>query len=558
MVRTILESDNKIDRDLGLMRFVLVHLSGSRRGKTEEFEVNRLTVGTDPASDITFDPLRDPAVSPQHAEFSVEHCDLILRDKGSQGGTFVNHQCITEIILQDNDLITLGQEGPHLRIRIKPGAYAKCKPLHDILCDCRDIAKAAQHGWFTSTTLFFRHLLSDLAFHATIPVRFLTGVIVLLPAVLLAGLLYTNYSSRWTYERQISGLLSQLETGKVSREVLEQKIQKEREQTAESVQKLKQEVETLTILLQGKEKGHATEEDIVTLKQRLKTVEAELAASEQIISHFRGGVAFIQGAFGFSEKGTGRPLRYQGMDDNGFPLRDKEGRPLFTFEGETPEVTVSFTGTGFLADPKGFILTNRHLAHPWEMDRAAQQLVESGFEPRLIMFRAFFPDVTTPFDLRVIKVSDEADVALVKFDPGHLRLPVLSLGRGTGKAAVGEPIILMGYPTGLDALIARADQATTSEILQKAGEDTESIAQELSNRKLIRPLTTQGHIGDTQADQIIYDAQTTFGGSGGPVLNLQGEVVAINHMILRRFGGANFGVPIHFGIELLREARRTD
>lgn len=557
MVRTILKSDDKAASDLGLIKFALVHLSGSQRGKTEEFEVNRLTVGTDPVNDLTFDPARDPAVSPWHAEFSVEHCDLILRDKGSHGGTFVNQQCITEIILQDNDLVMFGQDGPKIRIRIKPGAYANRKPLHDILCDCRDIAKADQRGWTISTVLFFRHLLSDLAFHATIPVRLFAGMALLLPFVLLTGLLYSQYSNRLAHERQISGLISQIETGKVSREALEQKIQKEREETAESLQKLKQEVEMLTILLQGKEKGHATEEDIVILRQRLKTVEAELAAAEQIISHVRGGVVFIQGAFGFAEKGTGRPLRYQGMDANGLPLRDADGRLLFTFEGDTPEVAVSFTGTGFLVDSKGFMLTNRHLAMPWEMDRAAQQLVESGFEPRLILFRAFFPDITKPFDLQTIKASDKADVALVKFDPGHLKLHVLSLGPGTGKAAVGEPIILMGYPTGLDALIARADQATISEILQKAGENPDNLAQELANRKLIRPLTTQGHIGDTQADQLIYDAQTTFGGSGGPVLNLQGEVIAINHMILRRFGGANFGVPIRFGIELLNEARKT-
>jgi S1-C subfamily serine protease len=557
MAKAFQEIGDKTGNERGLVRFAIVHLSGSRRGKTEEFEVNRLTVGTDPANDLTFDPARDPVVLPWHAEFSVEHCDLILRDRGTQGGTFVNHQCITEIILQDNDLVMFGREGPKVRIRIKPGAYANCKPLHDILCDCRDIAKAAQHGWFTSTALFFRHLLSELAFHATIPVRLLAGVIVLLPAVLLAGLLYTNYSSRWTYDRQISGLLSQLETGKVSREAMEQKIQKGRDQTAESVQILKQEVERLSILLQGKEKGHATEEDIVTLKQRLRTVEAEMAASEKIISSFRGGVALLQGTYGFAEKGTRRLLRYQGVDAEGEPLRDADGNPLFTFEGDTPLVTASFTGTGFLVDTQGFMLTNRHLANPWEMDQGAKQLMGKGLEPRLFMLRAFFPDVPTPFDLRVIKVSDEADVALVKFDPGNLRLPVLSLGRGMGKAAVGDPILLMGYPAGLDGPLARADQATISEILQRAGEDTDNLAQELANRKLIRPLTTQGHIGDTQSNQLIYDAQTTFGGSGGPVLNMQGEVIAINHMILRRFGGANFGVPIKFGIELLREAQRT-
>jgi hypothetical protein len=41
--------------------------------------------------------------------------------------------------------------------------------------------------------------------------------------------------------------------------------------------------------------------------------------------------------------------------------------------------------------------------------------------------------------------------------------------------------------------------------------------EELAGHNLIRPITTQGHIGDVLADKIVYDAQTTVGGSGGPL-----------------------------------------
>jgi hypothetical protein len=37
----------------------------------------------------------------------------------------------------------------------------------------------------------------------------------------------------------------------------------------------------------------------------------------------------------------------------------------------------------------------------------------------------------------------------------------------------------------------------------------------LARRHLIRPITTQGHMGDVLPDKIVYDAQTTSGGSGG-------------------------------------------
>lgn len=535
------------------MRFALVHLSGSRRGRTQEFAVNRLTIGTDLANDLTFDPIRDPAVSPAHAELSVENCELVLRDKGSQGGTFVNHQCVAEIILQDEDLITFGQGGPQVRVRIRPEQYASCKPFRDILCDCRDIAAAARRGWLVGAVLFFRHLLSDLAFHASRPVRVIAGAVVLIPVALVVGLLYAQYTAHQQYQREISGLLSQLETGRISQEGLEQQVQEERRRVTDVLQEQKKERETLATLLARKQAEQATQAEVTRLKQRLRALEVELAASERIISRFRGGVAFLQGSFGFVERSTGRALRYQGMDADGEPQRDAQGHPLFTLEDKFPPVTVTFTGTAFLVDARGFLLTNRHLARPWEMDPSAGELIQTGFEPRLVGLRVFFPDVRTPFELVVVSVSEQADVALVKCDCSSLPLPVLPAATQASPVTAGESILLLGYPTGFDALLARTDPATISEILARVGKNHDRLAQELSDRGLIRPVATQGHLGDVLAAMLIYDAQTTFGGSGGPVFNLRGEVIAVNHAILRRFGGANFGVPIRFGVELLRE-----
>ena len=42
---------------------------------------------------------------------------------------------------------------------------------------------------------------------------------------------------------------------------------------------------------------------------------------------------------------------------------------------------------------------------------------------------------------------------------------------------------------------------------------------------------------------MVYDAGTTYGGSGGPVLNMQGEVIAVNTSIMEGFSGANLGLP---------------
>ena len=63
--------------------------------------------------------------------------------------------------------------------------------------------------------------------------------------------------------------------------------------------------------------------------------------------------------------------------------------------------------------------------------------------------------------------------------------------------------------------------------------------------------STQGHIGDVLSDKIVYDAQTTSGGSGGPLFNAQGKVIGVNYAVVRGFGGSNFGIPIRYAQPLL-------
>ena len=83
--------------------------------------------------------------------------------------------------------------------------------------------------------------------------------------------------------------------------------------------------------------------------------------------------------------------------------------------------------------------------------------------------------------------------------------------------------MLIGYPTAVEGILARIDEATLKEIAQASAHGTEDLVQELARRKLIRPLATQGHLGVVAADRLVYDAQTTSGGSGGPVFNSDGK-----------------------------------
>jgi S1-C subfamily serine protease len=53
---------------------------------------------------------------------------------------------------------------------------------------------------------------------------------------------------------------------------------------------------------------------------------------------------------------------------------------------------------------------------------------------------------------------------------------------------------------------------------------------------------------------VVYDAETTHGGSGGPVLDINGNVIAVNAAIIPEYGGSNLGVPADRVRSLLRDA----
>jgi serine protease Do len=132
-----------------------------------------------------------------------------------------------------------------------------------------------------------------------------------------------------------------------------------------------------------------------------------------------------------------------------------------------------------------------------------------------------------------------------------LKRPILAIDPGKAAAVTGEPVVLMGYATGLAAILARTDEDTAQQIMSHSGTDVSQVLDELARRNLIHPLITQGHIGDILPDKIVFDAQTTSGGSGGPLFNKDGKVIGVTYAVLKGFGGSNFGIPIRFSEPLL-------
>ena len=284
-------------------------------------------------------------------------------------------------------------------------------------------------------------------------------------------------------------------------------------------------------------------DQLETAESRLLALENERIAGQRVIQNYGGGVCLIQASYAF-------------YDEAGRALKDRpEGEAAARAEGAGEDSagavhTVDYYGTGFLVDRDGRILTNRHVAEPWWNDETADRLATAGYKPRFVTFRAFFPNQQDPFDLVMERKSESMDLAVLRVDLRGQKVPVLPLDR-SGTAVAGQPMMVMGYPTGLEAILAKAESGVVKQILETQGPSSERVTEALSRQGLIRPTTTQGHIGDVTPTDIVFDAPTTQGGSGGPIFNKQGQVIAVEYALLTKFGGNSFAIPISYAIELL-------
>ncbi|HEU5320887.1 MAG TPA: trypsin-like peptidase domain-containing protein [Methylomirabilota bacterium] len=161
---------------------------------------------------------------------------------------------------------------------------------------------------------------------------------------------------------------------------------------------------------------------------------------------------------------------------------------------ETPGEPRRSTGSGFVIDPGGIIVTNAHVVEGAEW-----------LQVRLADGRRFTGSV--------IGHDDRVDLALIRLD-GVRDLPVLPLG-DSNRLRVGEFVLALGHPFGLE-------QSVSFGIVSRKG----------------APLT----VAAPGFDFIQTDAAINPGNSGGPLVNMAGEVVGVNSMAARN-GSIGFAIP---------------
>ncbi|MEZ5077804.1 MAG: trypsin-like peptidase domain-containing protein [Solirubrobacterales bacterium] len=163
------------------------------------------------------------------------------------------------------------------------------------------------------------------------------------------------------------------------------------------------------------------------------------------------------------------------------------------------------TGSGFVIDTEGHVITNYHV-----VENATQVRVKLG-------------DSDTAHSAEVVGTDPGTDVAVLEVDAPADQLHPLSLGHSS-EAEVGDPVVAIGNPFGLDRTV------------------TSGIVSALQRQ-------IQSPSGYSISNVIQTDAAINPGNSGGPLINADGEVIGINSQI-QTGGSGNGNVGIGFAVPI--------
>jgi S1-C subfamily serine protease len=232
-----------------------------------------------------------------------------------------------------------------------------------------------------------------------------------------------------------------------------------------------------------------------------------------------GGLLIETGTFGINKRTTvvenqiSRPASMQtagGLTTNDVYRRDAPGVAYVRAEvvqrtqspfGGSQTQRGEATGSGFVIDDQGYILTNAHV-----VEGASKVTVQLG---------------DTTMGARVVGSDTSADIAVLKVNTAGAKLHPLALG-DTSSVQVGDPVVAIGNPFGLDRTV------------------TTGIVSALQRE-------IQAPNGVTIKHVIQTDAAVNPGNSGGPLIDSSGRVIGINSQIASTSGGSNgiaFAVPI--------------
>lgn len=542
------------------------YVDGQKKGQTEKFTVVptlNITIGRGDANLIAFDPAND-IISRQHCQIRVNpHVPdtYEITDLQSKNGTYVNGHVITgTTALKTGDTIRLGKEGPLLEFNLDPvpASHIKKTRVVDAVdissgeTKLRDSAPTAANNTPPKEVIGKQTMLHMIAQSEK---KSRKGIVIVVAALLIlmgtAGwLVYSNRSTS-----QVIHIGANTDSSANAGALSPARINKANE------------TKVVSIELGWKLELTNTGEQLYHVYLPQKTPQGTIYAAAYVTNN----------------SGAAEPwLSTQSAAPQGADLR-----PIGGFG----------TGTGFVVDERGFIMTNRHVATPWltsyqfppdafpgllvgmnekgelavnenvrisreqvsnwvpaEAMNYNRQLIQSGV--KMIDGRSAYLDVTfannslrTP--AKVVRISNVHDVAMIKIELPET-LTKVEMFDNYNDIEPGSPVVVMGYPgMSPDQFVANRSQDAFNRnpnIVKvpvptvSTGNIGRLVKGSSSGNKIDEYLSVMGDYYQLTINS------TGPGNSGGPMFDEQGRVIGI-------YSAGNstmsYSIPIKYAIELM-------
>lgn len=183
-------------------------------------------------------------------------------------------------------------------------------------------------------------------------------------------------------------------------------------------------------------------------------------------------------------------------------------------------------GSGFIIDESGIILTNQHVVGNQGENQTIKIVVDA-------------PGLEREYEAEILGADSTLDLAVLRITNGNDHsFPTVPLG-DSDSSRIGEWTIAIGNPYGQDF-----EHTVTVGVLSAKGREITIMSRETGTTQVYKNLMQT-------------DAAINRGNSGGPLLNIKGEVIGINTAVHSQAQGIGFAIPINVAKDVLDELITT-
>lgn len=452
-----------------MMKIQFTFLGGARNGQSETFSEAFVQIGRHPHCDLRFDPDRDLDVSSRHASVMLKAEMYTLRDLGSTNGTFVNNKRLTaDHVLVHGDVIQFGKQGPKLEVNIlrddRPGPLAtadrvatkpEVKPSLPTATPPEGV-KAQQRGVRRTPSGGTAVRVKAEVARQTASLRRTTIILLGLLFVLAGAYVWQSITASKRIKAEQSKLMGTVDSLSAALQLVQT--------SSASLQAALDSAQAETALLKARIGRGGNTQELAALRAQLNAAvrrqqSLSSAASIDAVPINRANqnaIAVVLVEFADGTRRTG----------SGFAVRSDNQASL--------------------------LITNRHVVTG-----------DDGSRPTRI--GAVFNGSKQNFRAEIVSVAqgEDADLALIRV-PIRGGTPVVRSIAPTNDPEAGDPLVMIGFPLGLD---------------MEMGGDWQTVG--------VSTTLNTGVVSKALPDQLVITGFGAPGMSGSPVFDRHGSVVGV-------------------------------